>query len=561
MSFLHEIARIVGNRSQKFFEILDIFPRKARKSRMETKERILFRALLQEKSEEKAAEIVYGAGTATKEIRFRSLKHDLTHRLLSNLFFLNLGSHKLNDRSAARYYCIKGMAQLKILRLFGNGPAVKYVAQGLCPIAKRYSFYDVLVETYNALAVYYSLRGETALFERYGKEELRCSEILAAEKKVQYYRDWCTAHYAAFSSPRPQLLRQISEYTLEANELRKRYDTPQLQSNYLGLARICAEVEQNYEKVIAVAEEAINYFEKYPYLVNEVRRAVFYLSVMAVKVWQAEYEEAYKYIEILEKIYKIGGPNWYYFKEVHLLLALRSGKEQLALEIFRKAVGIPQFDSSNSLMKEKWTLLEFYTRFLTGADFPETLIGEEFDDPGAYFRNFKKMFPRIARDVSGYMLTLAVAHVTYLLSVGDTDGIIISNDALQLFRRRYLSKEGTLFRVGCFLRMINLMVKHNFDAKKTARAAEGLYKKMSGVQEFYRGTAESMEVLPLERLWKMCLGYLETNGELLRAGLADRRERLRREAEERAAAESNMDNTVVSDGAYGTNKDEFDKAV
>ncbi len=541
MNYFHEIARIVASMGKKKIEIIDVLPAEKDIRVRKSKEWRLYKCIAENKSEEESAQEIYGYDATEHNINYRSLKHNVIERLLNNLFFLKLGNKKNASIASQYYYCIISVAQLKILRiLVGTGYAARVVAYNVLGVAKKCDNYEAMCEAYNALSVFHSMRGEINLFEKYSKEEERCANILIAEKKCKFYFNWCMANHAAFSSSRPELIHQLDEFIAEIKAIRVEYSSPNIIYNSYEIMRIRAETVQDYDAILQICEEAAAFAELHSKIFNITRRTIFYLSALAAYLNTGRYSEAYRHAEKLDKMYRIGSQNWFYFKEIHLILALRSENMSLACDLFTSVVNNPNFDRGSRLIVEKWTLLEFYVRFLASSNFSETLLGDiigdegilhSITDSGSYFRQFKKLFPLIGRDKTGFKLSVFVASVSYLLSIGDTDGVIISDEAIQLFRRRHIPQSDSTYRLACFIQLIHAMVKNDFDRKKTERNALKWLQKMSSVKgQLGNNAAEAIEVVPFERLWELFLNNMDTNAELLQQGLRERRERLAREA-------------------------------
>lgn len=81
-------------------------------------------------------------------------------------------------------------------------------------------------------------------------------------------------------------------------------------------------------------------------------------------------------------------------------------------------------------------------------------------------------------------------------------------DALKQYSYRYLRKDETL-RTNLFIKMLNSMVKADFNRIRTERYVEPLWEQLRSVPINISEQGIEVEILPFEQLWPMVLEMLE----------------------------------------------------
>lgn len=462
------------------------------------------------KDDRSACKYLYGDEHRSKLKAYRKLRERFFWRVVNTLFFLDLEKASVPILGRVQYECRKLMIAAQILNSRGASLAAAYLAKRGLDIALKHEFSTEIVECANVIASKYGLEGNTKLFEYYSTLSFEWMQKRDADQKANLYFMRVMSWYAANWSLQQQNLIEIANYIHQIDEWRRLYNTNNLHLYYFRLTLSYSEVEQDYEKIIKVADEIREYFRQKPQFTSKPTLAAFLTAALSAHIWRKEFEEAFDLAKECKELLASGSPTWFSFQEPHIILTLRSGKYELAQSIFKEVINNSRFNRNNALMVEKWRLMEFYVRFVCKEEMKETLMPGDIRGKDKHFRAFASTLTTLSKDLTGFNVVAVFAHILYLLRIGNFDALIERDESLQTLRRKRLSKLN--YRLAIFARMIHLIVENNFDHEETRRRAQSWLKKLSNVpQKYAGGTAETLEVIPLEDLWEMMMQELEKN--------------------------------------------------
>lgn len=462
------------------------------------------------KDDRSACKYLYGEEYRSKLKAYRKLRERFFWRVVNTLFFLDVEKASATTFNQAQYECRKLSISAQILVSRGARTAAAYLAQRGLGIALKHDFSTEAVECANIIAGKHGLSGNTKGYEKYASIALEWMQKRDADEKAELYYMRIMSWYAANWSLQQQNLIEISNYIHQIDGWRKRYNTNNLHLYYFRLSLSYAEVEQDYKKIIQVANEIREYFKLNTHFASKPTLAGFIIAAMSAHIWRREFVQAFNLAKECRELLALGSPNWFTFQEHHIILALRSAKYELAQSIFKEVINNPRFNRNNTVLVEKWRLMEFYVRFTCKEEMSETLMPRDIRGKDKHFRAFASTLTTLSKDLTGFNVVAVFAHILYLLRIGDFDSLIQRDESLQTLRRKRLSKLN--YRLAIFARMIHLIVENNFDHEDTRRRAQSWLKKLSNVpQKYAGGAAETLEVIPLEDLWEMMMQELEKN--------------------------------------------------
>lgn len=506
MKYLQEIVQLSASLRK---EKVDFFSWNKR-NKPKTKFEILYSGLLDGTifDDKSACSKLYNNSKAFKSSTYNSLKTRLFWRLTNSLFFVDQDRIFINRYNKVIYLHRKNATLVRILEYRGAIAAAAYIAKKNLPQAIEYHLADEVCIYSMVLSQLASLSGKTNEFEKYVQivKQWQDKKIAITQAEVLFNR--VTSWYAAQWDLQQEKLIEISNYYNIVNSLRKEYDCYKIHETYFLLKRIHAEVEQDYNVIISICNEALNYYKTNDKFSSNQSKAIFIIPIFSAYIWIGDYKSAFIYANECSKLLRPGSQNWFAFQEPHFILALRSKNYQLAKQIFIEVTTHPNFNFKNEVMIEKWRLHEFYARFISQEDFKQTLLPKGIRGKHKHFRAFASTLPTLSKDLTGHNVVAVFAHILYLIRIGDFDTLIQRDESLQVLRRKRLTKLN--YRLGIFARMIHIMVEHNFNPVPTQKFAKKWQNKLKHMPEKFKGgTAETLEIIPFEDLWEMMMNELK----------------------------------------------------
>ncbi|HHG84681.1 MAG TPA: hypothetical protein ENJ82_08020 [Bacteroidetes bacterium] len=218
-----------------------------------------------------------------------------------------------------------------------------------------------------------------------------------------------------------------------------------------------------------------------------------------------EYENGRHLANRSLNIYPEGSHNWMLFLEYYFLLCMHTGNYAKATEVCLKVVQHPRFEFVDQVRREKWRIFEAFLQYMW-QEGESTGAGEML--PQFRFFKFANDLPIFSKDKRGLNIAILVLQILFLLDRKDFDGIIQRAEALKVYSSRYL-KQDVNFRSNCFLKMVLLMEKKDFNYERTRKISDKYFSKLKSCRFHYsRGSMATLEVIPYEELWETILEKL-----------------------------------------------------
>ncbi len=459
-----------------------------------------------------ACKYLYGSAVDVSPSTYNSVKARLTRRLVDSCSHLDSEKAFASERTKVRQQCLTDVAALKILQLYSANEAVISLANRLYKTAREYHVTSAAKDAILVLAQLEAYAGREAAFERIASEAAVLVDEERAENLATLHLQRVSSWYAAYWSLRQDNEATIKHYITELAKMKEQFRSVSIHECYYLVSKIYAEVQQNYSMLLTLAAELQAYYDTVPHLKSKLIFSQFVISSMAASIWMGQYEDAKEKVVQVERLVSKGKAAWFAFKEYHIILAQRMKDYTLARSIFLEVVTHPNFRRDDPLMMQKWQLLEFYVRFVSGDQQMRTslLPSEELKGRSKYrhFRAFSASFGVLSKDLHGYNVVAVFAQILFLLRVRDFDALIQRDESLQTLRRKRLSKLN--YRLAIFSHLIHVMVEHNFEVATIERASANWLRKLRNVPPKYKGgTAETLEIIPLEDLWEMMVDELK----------------------------------------------------
>jgi len=458
------------------------------------------------KTDKEAANELFGCEPSDK--KYLMLKSRVKSRLINSLFFLEAN----NSKYMQAYYRInRNLIASKILIINGAKNTSLSLYRSTLTEAIKYGLSDVALECLRTLRYQSAFLGRQKDFHRYNDQLKECMQVYQAELRAEEYMSLLTLPFVKSFAKKPEMKEDAERYLREIEELRvanKDLDFRLLNFDllYFRLRAICLQILQDYDELLHNAEETEHFLDTNPPLAMPIRYGECAFQRMIGLLHLGDYEGGKAIATRSLHLFNEGSVNWAIFLEYYFLLCMHTGNYGKASDIFRKVVEHPRFVHLDENRREKWRIFEGFLKYMMGAeeDNPESVASNRFN-----IWKFLNEVPIYSKDKRGLNIAIIVLQVLFLLDRQDYDGIIKRAEALKVYCSRYLKRDED-FRSNCFLKMVLIMEKKDFDKEATSRIAEKYFSKLKTSRFSYNsGSLATLEIIPYEQLWLKILDKLK----------------------------------------------------
>lgn len=124
------------------------------------------------------------------------------------------------------------------------------------------------------------------------------------------------------------------------------------------------------------------------------------------------------------------------------------------------------------------------------------------------FSSWLNDMPLYSQDKRGANVPILIIQAIFLLLDNRTEEFDNRVEALRKYRQRNLDPDNEHFRTHCFIRLLELVVKHGYQAGPTAHEAEKWLTMMGSVSNDLLDRSFEIEVVPYERQWEWVMEIL-----------------------------------------------------
>ncbi|MGB4959117.1 MAG: tetratricopeptide repeat protein [Saprospiraceae bacterium] len=470
-----------------------------------------FEALLKENdhiTDKEVCQRIYKKPNITRA--YRSLKYRVEEKLMNDILLLCSSEENLNNRVNASVVIEKNM--VIVTALFKNFYRKEGIllAEKLNKICEKYYFTSQLLALNQILSNHF---GFVEMNEKKMQKHLNNISFYMEVLKAEYYVLSCNVLISnmyirskgGFSTAQ---IKTMEEMVIKMNELKQKYASNTVVVFTNDVSYFYYEFIGDYTKGLDVAQAALKeimdldngeilgeYQSK-----RNIALANFHLK---------NYQEASKWFEEVIEMVTVGTRNWFFATSLYYL-NLVSLKKYDQLYSLSYVVLNNKNLSKFTHFHEQWKIREAYIHFLIKVD-----IIKLSDHPKEKLKPFSlsrflNSMPFHGKDKSGQNVTIIILQILFLISDKKYSQIIDRIDALTQYTYRYLRNDDT-YRSNCFIKMLILMAKADFNPIRTVRYTKDLRKKLINAHPVTDEKSSQVEIIPFDFLWDLTIELLETN--------------------------------------------------
>ena len=434
---------------------------------------------------------------------FRKRKSRLGEQLTKSLLTAE-NKNLLKSNYDKQYIRVqKYLAIANILYLNYSKRAANELMQKCNRIGERYHFTDVRIQSLRLLKYHAALHGHKKSFEEYSHQLSAQLELLSSEASIENASQEIILELHHSASLSSEIKGTFIKKRRKIEKLASKYPS---RTNLLNSSRFnihLSEYLQDHKQVLQYCKRTEQYLNANNHLIQKMRLAEFALYKLNSCLRMQDIKAGELSARSCEKIFAPGTDNWYIYLEYYFLLCMHTLRYQPALTTLSQVMRDSRFLKGNASRLEKWRIYEAYLSFASPSK------NRRFN-----LYRFLNEVPLHSSDKSGFNLSILIAQIISLLNLGRYDDILEKSDALNIYCRRYIRIKDK-YRTYYFMKMLQVMIKYSFDAKKTEQIAQKFLDAMSSKGKKKR-PLEEMEVIPYETLWCLILDRLQSSASQMR---------------------------------------------
>ena len=440
----------------------------------------------------------------TNNSNYKNLKYSLKERLINSLFFLDAKRFK-SDQGKALIYCTKYLLAGNLLvRL-----SAKKAGVDLClKVLKKSLDFEltefVMLSSRILRSETGSIKGDIEKFNYYNNLFKTHKTIWEIEVLAEEYYNLLVIPYTKDKSKKIETSQNAKEYYNKLAGYLQEYDSAYLHLNVRLIQIIHYEIMGDFDKVLLLSEEAIQFFSQKKFIYNTPIRIFSHKQLIAF-IQLKDYKKGKIAANKAAENTRIGTYSWYINQELHLMLALHAKEYQESYLILTSVINHSRFKNVRPRIKERWLLNKAYIQYLI---FISKVTVEEGDKKQIRMGRFLNSVPIYSKDKQGLNIPILIIQILFMITKKDYEQSIDRFDAIKKYCSRYLSKDSNP-RSNYFINMLLQIPLANFHRSAVLRKAQKYYDKLISTPLEVANQIHEVEIIPYEDLWEFVINSLD----------------------------------------------------
>ncbi|MBF9222947.1 hypothetical protein [Hymenobacter ruricola] len=442
---------------------------------------------------------LYGRATTANVRALQKLQSRVRGKLLNQLYFLD---HSDARHLVSRRYeleCLDMLHKVSILYAEREYKLSERLLQRCLLLARKGEFTQYEVQCVRMLRNLYAEQRQTVQYNKIIKVLARAQQVLAWEDEAeQLYTDTKLALNSTVAARRKVLLLMPDRLAHLDGLHRKAQSFGTYNAMYR--ARVAyEELQGNYQEIIRVTAAASRRLRDGK--LNARRFDIRFNHFMSIYAYLRS-RQAVQGLRLAEEYNRDFHPssnNWFYFQEHHVLLALHAQRYERAQQLMEIITKNPAYTIQRDSALQRWDLYRAYIDFVLPPQRPSTARQRQM-------AQWVLQLPEYSRDKRGHNVAILVLQLLHFLRERNLEAVLLRLERLRKYQQRHLY-EPTTVRSRLFLRLLQVIVDKNFDARKASERGKALLQQLQDTAPPGEAFAE-VEIIPYEHLWALVLGLL-----------------------------------------------------
>lgn len=253
-----------------------------------------------------------------------------------------------------------------------------------------------------------------------------------------------------------------------------------------------------------VIEDAREHPSKYPPIYLDI----FYGKAIEGYTKMKKHKRAEQLYHARKDYLKEGGPNWFPFNALYIILMIHSKQYKAAYEKDQKLIHHPAFIRGLSpAAQQRIYIIDAYVLILVKSGKVDGLLAADYRFNE---RKFLKKVANFKTDTGGFGVSVNIALFMHWLIDKNYDALIEKRESLITYTSKHLRDEGA-YRARHFLKMLIAVVTKDFSRVRV----EAYVKERRLLSKLYKKTLAAvkqdlwLEIIPFEDLWGVVLEQLD----------------------------------------------------
>lgn len=458
-------------------------------------------------NDEDAARDLYNAPPSDK--RYQMLKSRVRKRLLNSLFFLDMHPPITTRIGEAHYEAAKTMIQASYLDKYGAVHAGAELAKKNLARAREIQMTEVEIFQTKLLKRYTSFHGDNKEHKQLSVELTKLIEVYSREVQAENFYDEILSELKKTAARETSIAEKLIQYIGQVDYWRKTHDRFVLHKYYYFLRIYQLQFQKNFKQTVEVCNE----FEKLLLSQEKFYQKNIHIWIASSRLYCSihlrDLQGGSFHAEQYKSLCSEQTQQWSNYVDLHFLHAMQSQKWALALDLYNSAINSRHITNASEHTKEKWRIYKAYF------DYTMLHVGraDEIKDDSTIkstedLENFVRELPTYSKDKRGFYVSIIIVQILFMLEWGNIDGIIDRIESIKRYIGRYLRRP-EYHRSYCFMKLLLIMEKKNFDPVAVRAAGKRYYEKLTPSDNQDMSALDTLEIIPLDDLWVNILRTLE----------------------------------------------------
>ena len=431
---------------------------------------------------------------------YRKAKSRVYHQMLNALLIATPQRTEVSDIDRAFLLAMRHLMAGYMISIYGNSHQGVIYFKECLKIAGKYEFSVPAYLSSQQISGYYGLNlMDVKEFHKYFEMEQRALNDVIIENKLSkiYAEIFSVLDHKMISYANKKLLE---EKFAETKKLEGQSTTARSTRFYYNILASIRYFEKDYKQTIAICEKAIAKLNTYPYKLEfhiftfQLKRL---MALIQLGKWSAAIDLCNHY-----KSTKINNQTTFIAQYYLFIILMRMCNYEEAREVLRNEMGPLLEKMKQPIYDENFEIFNTYLQFLEQRGIlPATK--KRFR-----IQKFLNDVPKYTKDKKGLNTSILILQILFFLHQKNFSNIIDRVDALKQYSYRYLRQDETL-RQNLFIKMLNNMVRADFNRLRTERYVENLWEKLRQSPFNISEQGIEVEILPFEELWPIVLEMLD----------------------------------------------------
>jgi len=449
-------------------------------------------------TDEEATEALYGDKNAKQ--KYKTLKSRLKDLLLDNVILMKVDSRKQSPYNILVHQSVKNFATARLLLLNQATMTGTSMMKKAYELSKKAEVTGLSVNSLQWLALMSSVLGNRPHFEKYKSLVFSTMKIYMAEIEAESIENDMRVRLIKQIGYNKKLDQLLELSFIKLTELNNTHRSSNIRWNYYRVGFFYYSYSNHYENLLQIAKEAEVFNNSKKELYSIGRGGELSLMQLTSYLQLKRYKLGSEHAELCKNYFHKGTFNWFIYSENYLIFELNTRAYERALDIFTDVMKHPRMKTLPAEMKEKWKIFEAYLYYML----PPVLRPQNFK-----VLRFLNEVPLYSKDKAGFNVAINIIQILLMIQERQFDKLIDKAESLKMYRSRYI-KEDEDFRSNCFVKMLLIMIRCEFEPELTKRETAEYLQKMQSYGEKSGRHFDAMEVVPYEVLWENVVEDIQT---------------------------------------------------